>query len=107
MHQMQFRSLCWEDLPEEEMATHSDILTWEIPWTDEPCRLRKEWDTTERLGTRTPKDKKLNKQQSGRTAFQARVCEYKTRDQEEPTIIEGGRGIIAEALRASGRVLWR
>ena len=26
-----------EDLLEVEMATHSDILAWEIPWTEEPC----------------------------------------------------------------------
>ena len=25
---------------EKEMATHSDILTWEIPWTEEPGRLQ-------------------------------------------------------------------
>ena len=29
-------SLGWEDLLEKEMATHSSILAWEIPWTDEP-----------------------------------------------------------------------
>ena len=28
-------SLDWEDPLEEEMATHSSILTWEIPWTEE------------------------------------------------------------------------
>ena len=27
-----------EDLLEEEMATHSSILAWEIPWTEEPGR---------------------------------------------------------------------
>ena len=27
-----------EDLLEEEMATHSSILAWEIPWTEEPDR---------------------------------------------------------------------
>ena len=36
---MQFQSLCREDLLEEEMATHSDILAWEIPWTEEPAGL--------------------------------------------------------------------
>ena len=40
---------------EEEMATHSRILAWEIPWTEEPggpwgC---KESDTTERTHTHT------------------------------------------------------
>ena len=27
--------LSWEDPLEKEMATHSSILTWEIPWTEE------------------------------------------------------------------------
>ena len=34
------QSLRWEDLLEEEMATHSSILAWEIPWTEEPGRLQ-------------------------------------------------------------------
>ena len=34
------RSLGWEDPLEKEMATHSSILTWEIPWTEEPGRLQ-------------------------------------------------------------------
>ena len=29
----------WEDTQEEEMATHSSILAWRIPWTEEPGRL--------------------------------------------------------------------
>ena len=33
------RSLAWEDPLEEGMATHSSILSWEIPWTEEPGRL--------------------------------------------------------------------
>ena len=32
-------SLGWEDPLEEEMATHSSILAWEIPWTEEPGQL--------------------------------------------------------------------
>ena len=34
------RSLDWEDLLEKEMATHSRILAWKIPWTEEPGRLQ-------------------------------------------------------------------
>ena len=30
----------WEDLSEEGMATHSSILTWRIPWTEEPAGLQ-------------------------------------------------------------------
>ena len=33
------QSLSQEDPQEEEMATHSSILTWEIPWTEEPDEL--------------------------------------------------------------------
>ena len=37
---------------EVEMATHSSILAWKIPWTEEPGRLQsKESDMTERLST--------------------------------------------------------
>ena len=31
--------LVWEDLLEKEMATHSSILAWKIPWMEEPGRL--------------------------------------------------------------------
>ena len=30
----------WEDLLEKEMATHSGILAWRSPWTEEPCGLQ-------------------------------------------------------------------
>ena len=33
-------SLCQEDLLEKEMATHSSILAWRIPWTEEPGGLQ-------------------------------------------------------------------
>ena len=36
---MQVPSLGREDPPEEEMAPHSNVLTWRIPWTEEPGRL--------------------------------------------------------------------
>ena len=34
------RSLSQEDLLEKEVATHSSILAWEIPWTEEPGGLQ-------------------------------------------------------------------
>ena len=34
------RSLGWEDPLEKEMATHSSILAWRIPWTEEPSGLQ-------------------------------------------------------------------
>ena len=33
-------SLGWEDPLEKDMATHSSILAWRIPWTEEPGRLQ-------------------------------------------------------------------
>ena len=48
------QSLGREDPLEKEMATHSSILAWKIPWKEKPGRLHspcgpKESDTTERL----------------------------------------------------------
>ena len=40
MQEMQVQSLGWEDPLEEEMAIHSSILAWEIPWTEEPGGLQ-------------------------------------------------------------------
>ena len=39
MKEMQIRSLGREDPLEEEIATHSNILAWRIPWTEEPDEL--------------------------------------------------------------------
>ena len=38
--EMWVQSLDWEDPPEKEMATHSSILSWKIPWTKEPGGLQ-------------------------------------------------------------------
>ena len=40
MWETQVQSLCWEDPLEKEMAAHSSILAWKIPWTEEPGRLQ-------------------------------------------------------------------
>ena len=40
MRETWVQSLGWEDLLEKEMATHSSILAWKIPWTEEPGRLQ-------------------------------------------------------------------
>ena len=40
MQELQVRSLGWKDPLEEEMAAHSSILAWEIPWTEETGRLQ-------------------------------------------------------------------
>jgi len=40
MQEMQVQPLGGEDPPEKEMATYSSILTWKIPWTEEPDELQ-------------------------------------------------------------------
>ena len=40
MRENRVRSLGWEDPLEKEMATHSSILAWRIPWTVEPGQLQ-------------------------------------------------------------------
>ena len=53
--QMCVQSLGGEDPSEKEMATHSSILAWEIPWAEEPDKLQsmgsQKMDTTELLRT--------------------------------------------------------
>ena len=54
MQETQVKSLGQEDPLEKEMATHSSILAWRIPWTEETGGLTvhgvaKESDITERL----------------------------------------------------------
>ena len=36
IQEMLVQSLSWEDPLEEGMATHSSILAWRVPWTEEP-----------------------------------------------------------------------
>ena len=40
MRETQVRFLDWEVLLEKEMVTHSNILAWRIPWTEEPGRVQ-------------------------------------------------------------------
>ena len=54
MQETQVQSLGWEDPSEKGMATHSSILAWKIPWTEEPGGLYSSWshkesDSTEQL----------------------------------------------------------
>ena len=48
-----FNPLSWEDPLDKEIATHSNILAWRIPWTEEPGRVQSmghnKSDTIERL----------------------------------------------------------
>ena len=40
MQETWIRSLGWEDPLEKEMATHSNILAWKIPWSEVPDTLQ-------------------------------------------------------------------
>ena len=48
MQKTQVQSLDWGDPLEEDMATHSSILAWRIPWTDDPGGLQS-WES-QRVG---------------------------------------------------------
>ena len=47
VQETQVQSLGQEDPLEEEMATHSSILAWKIPWMEEPGRLYSPWGCKE------------------------------------------------------------
>ena len=57
MQETQIHSLGWEDPQEKEMATHSSIFAWRIPWTEEPGRRQsmgsQKSQTTEWLNNKT------------------------------------------------------
>ena len=40
MQEIRVQSLGWGDPLEKEMATHSSVLAWRIPWTEEPVGLQ-------------------------------------------------------------------
>ena len=40
MQETQVQSLGWEDPLQEELAAHSSILAWEIPWIEEHSRIQ-------------------------------------------------------------------
>ena len=54
--EMWVQSLGWEDPLEEEMTTHSSILAWGMPWTEEPGRLQS-------MGSRRVRHDLVTKQQ--------------------------------------------
>ena len=69
IRETQVQSLGWEDLLEKEMATHSNILAWKIPWAEEPGRLQStgsESDTTQWLHFPFPD---MHQQYSRQTSF--------------------------------------
>ena len=60
MQETQVQFLGWEDPLQKETATHSSVLAWRIPWTEEPGGLQsmgsQESDTTERLNEANSKN---------------------------------------------------
>jgi len=64
MLEMQVQSLGQEDPLEQQMATHSNVVFWKIPWTEEPGGLYSPWghkelDTTEHAQTEAQTDRAL------------------------------------------------
>ena len=64
MLEMQVQSLDQEDPLEQQMATHSSVVFWKIPWTEEPGGLHSPWghkelDTTEHAQTEAQTDRAL------------------------------------------------
>ena len=45
MQEMWVQSLGRKDPLEKEMATHANILAWEIPWTEKPMAGYSPWDS--------------------------------------------------------------
>ena len=54
MQETQVRFLGWEDPLEKKMATHSSVLAWRIPWTEEPGELHGVASAGHNLGTKLP-----------------------------------------------------
>ena len=48
VQETQVLSLSWEDPLEEGIATHSSILAWRVPWTEEPGGLQSMWSQSGR-----------------------------------------------------------
>ena len=58
---MRFQSLGQGGPLEEEMATHSSILDWEIPWTEEPGRLQSMGSQRVRHNLATKQEEEMQK----------------------------------------------
>ena len=86
MQEIQIGSLGQEDSLEMEMAIHSSILAWEIPWTEEPSRLQStglqrvghDWATS--LHFKGAKELPSCKE----SAYQCRRCGFNPLDRKDP-----------------------
>ena len=61
------RSLGWEDPLEQEVATHSSILAWEIPQSEQPGRLQSIWPQRVRHDLVTKQQQKVSSKARTRT----------------------------------------
>ena len=62
MQETRVQSLGWEDPLEKEMATHSSILAWRIPWTEEPGGLQSMGLPKSRTGLSTQQQQQQQQQ---------------------------------------------
>ena len=94
------RSLGWEDPLEKGMATHSSVLAWKIPWTEEPGglqstgsqRVRQDWATENRT--------------AGPDESQCYISSLWVDSERGPSGALGGRCVIRE-LRQSRAECWK
>ena len=102
MQEMQVWSLGWEDPLQKEMATHSSILPWEIPWTEEPGGLQSVRSKRVRYNLGTKQDKI---QSLCRKTIQA--LDKKEKEQNWEKQLQNGdcisSGRLWEGLKALGR----
>ena len=93
----------WEDLLEKELTTHSSILTWRTPWTEEPGGPRgpKELDTTWRLNSSRSKLEYDAKEKN--------TCYRRSRSKEANRFYKEGekdKGLTQEVFIFLERCLW-
>ena len=67
MQETYIRSLGQEDLLKKGLATHSSILAWEIPWTEEPGRLQS--IGSQRVGHDLGTEQQQQKQTKGKDKY--------------------------------------
>ena len=82
MQEMQIRSLGLEDLLEKEMATHSSILAWKIPQTEEPGRLQSMGSQRIRQYWATSSHFKVPR--SSQVALMVKILPVQSKGQEDP-----------------------
>ena len=107
MQEPQVWSLGWEDPLEEDMATTSSILTWRIPWTEEPGKLQSMGSQSQRwlkqlsmLARKKRKTKALSLY-SVRTQHEGSLCKPGSRPSRETT--PAGTLILTFPVSGTGR----